>query len=202
MDTKVIVVDNFYLKPDLVRNLAIKDDYRSGAKNNYPGYESHRFFGIDTLAEVFQKLIGKQIYYNPDRFTFGGFRIITEKTGFMPKVHADSVDWAGLIFLTPEAALDKGVGFYRHLETGFESPPTDKDARKKGYEDSNEFERQVIYRDQADLSKWELMSFISPVYNRLVLFKGRDLYHAPLGGFGENPGNARLTQNFFFLEKN
>ncbi|MDT2292023.1 DUF6445 family protein [Paenibacillus larvae] len=187
MDTKIIVIDNFYTKPDLIRKFAIQDDYRSAAKNNYPGYESHRFFGIDKLKEAFEKILGRRIECNPERFTFGGFRIITEKSGYMPKVHADSIDWAGLIFLAPKAPLDKGIGFYKHIKTGFEHPPTDKEARQKGYEDANEFERQVVYHDQAELSQWELVSYISPVYNRLILFRGRDLYHAPLGDSVNNP---------------
>jgi hypothetical protein len=69
-----------------------------------------------------------------------------------------------------------------------------------GYEDADEFELQVIRRDMADLSAWELVSFVSPIYNRLVLFRGSELYHAPLRGFGDEPANSRLTHNFFFNE--
>nr|WGE05358.1 hypothetical protein P5640_02440 [Bacillus subtilis] len=58
----------------------------------------------------------------------------------------------------------------------------------------------MIYRDQADLTRWELVTSVSPVFNRLVLFKGREFYHAPIGGFGDTPENCRITHNFFFLE--
>ncbi|EEM92343.1 hypothetical protein bthur0013_63200 [Bacillus thuringiensis IBL 200] len=152
------------------------------------------------MKSSFEKLIGKEIDADPDRFTYGGFRLITEETGLMPKIHADSIDWAVMIFLTPNAPLDKGVGFYRHIKTGLEGPPTDQKARELGFEDAAEFERAVIHRDQANLDCWELVSSISPVYNRLVMFRGRELYHAPIGGFGNSPENCRITHNFFFLE--
>lgn len=201
MDKNIIVVDNFYANPDAIRKLAIEDQYASVAKLNYPGYQSHRVFSSEKLRMSFEKLIDKEILVQPERFTFGGFRLITEATGRIPKIHADSIDWAVLIFLTPNAPIDKGVGFYRHKESGLEGPPSDRRARELGFEDLSEFERQIIHRDQADLNCWELISSVSPVYNRLVMFRGRELYHAPIGGFGDSPENCRITHNFFFLEK-
>ncbi|MFS0593223.1 DUF6445 family protein [Cytobacillus horneckiae] len=203
MDKRIIVVDNFYSNPDAIRSFAFKSGFSSGAKYNYPGYQSEkRFVNIDAIQGAFEKLIGKKIDLDLDRFTFGGFRIITSETGAKTKVHADSViDWAGLVFLTPNAPMSSGFGVLRHKETNRISPPTDKEAREMGFEDAQEFEREIVHRDMADLSKWELVNFIGPVYNRLVLFRGNELYHAPLGGVGAKPEEARLTHNFFFNEK-
>ncbi|MGD6874280.1 DUF6445 family protein [Sutcliffiella horikoshii] len=201
MSKKLIIVDNFYSDPDKIRELALEEEYASVARLNYPGYQSHKIFKSNALKLSFEKLIGKEIDVDSDRFTFGGFRLITEETGQMPKIHADSIDWAVMIFLTPNAPLEKGVGFYRHKETGLEGPPSDQIARELGFEDASEFERTIIHRDQANLECWELVSTVSPVYNRLVMFRGRELYHAPIGGFGDSPENCRITHNFFFLEK-
>lgn len=166
MNKKIILVEDFYSQPDKIRDLALDEQYASVAKLNYPGYQSHKVFNSNVLKTSFEKLINRSIEVDPDRFTFGGFRLITKETGLIPKVHADSIDWAAMIFLSPHPPLDKGVGFYRHKETGLEGPPTDQEARKLGFEDAAEFERQVIHRDQADLSCWDLMSSVSPVYNR------------------------------------
>lgn len=203
VNKKIIIVDNFYSDPDAVRALAINSVYVSGAKYNYPGYQSSKRFVTNEIKEKFEELIGKQIDTESlERFTFGAFRIITKETGSMPKVHADTViDWAGLIFLTPNAPMECGVGFYKHKETGLEGPPTDEYARELGFEDANEFEEKIVRRDMADLSKWDLHSFVGPVYNRLVLFRGGDLYHAPMSGLGESTDDSRITQNFFFNEK-
>lgn len=201
MQNKIIVIENFYKNPQLIRNLAIKSDYSSVAKLNYPGYQSDKEFDANGIIEAFEKIVGNKIENPKGRFTFGGFRLITENTGKILKVHADTIiDWAGLVFLTPNAPLDSGLGIYKHKETGLTGPPTDEEARQLGYEDASEFERCVIRRDMDNLSKWELISFIGNQFNRLVLIKGCELYHAPMKGFGENTENCRITQNFFFKE--
>lgn len=200
-EDQYIIIDNFYSDPDVIRQFALEEKYASVAKLNYPGYQSHKVFHSESIQKAFEKAIGKEIIVDTDRFTFGGFRLITEETGKMPKVHADSIDWAGLIFLSKDAPLDAGVGIYRHKETGLIGPPTDAEARSLGYEDAAEFERELVYRDQADLSKWEIIFQVEPLYNRLVLFKGRELYHAPIKGFGTTPEDCRITHNFFFMEK-
>ncbi|MGE7925936.1 DUF6445 family protein [Viridibacillus arvi] len=200
-EDQYIIIDDFYSDPDVVRQFALDENYASVAKLNYPGYQSHKVFKSQSIQEAFEKAIGKEIIVDPERFTFGGFRLITEETGKMPKVHADSIDWAGLVFLSNYFHQDAGVGFYRHKETGLIGPPTDLEARSLGYEDAAEFERQIIYRDQANLDAWELTFQVEPIYNRLVLFKGRELYHAPIKGFGSIPEDCRITHNFFFLEK-
>lgn len=200
MNKKIIMVEDFYTQPEKIRKLALEEEYASVAKLNYPGYQSHKVFNSKSLVSRFEKLIGANIDVDTDRFTFGGFRLITDETGKMPKIHADTIDWAAMIFLTPNAPSNAGIGFYKHKETGFEGPPSDEEARKLGFEDSLDFEEKIIYRDQADIDKWELISSISPTYNRLVMFKGRELYHAPISGFGSTPEDCRITHNFFFME--
>jgi hypothetical protein len=71
MRTKVIVVDDFYTKPDAVRALALKSDYSSGAKYNYPGYQSQKRFDAVAIKESFEEIIGRPIEVDTDRFTFG-----------------------------------------------------------------------------------------------------------------------------------
>lgn len=200
MTNNVVVIDNFYEDPHSVRKLALNCEYVSGAKYNYPGYQSKKQYYTPEIVQKIENVIGSKIT-DIDRYTFGAFRIITKDTGSMPKVHADSViDWAGLIFLTPDAPENNGLGFYKHKETGLVGPPTDQQSRMLGYEDSNEFERLVVRRDMADLNLWELTDVVLPVFNRLVLFRGCEYYHAPLGGSGSNQDTGRITQNFFFNE--
>jgi hypothetical protein len=52
----------------------------------------------------------------------------------------------------------------------------------------------------ADLDRWELIGSVGPVYNRLVLVRGCELYHAPLGGIGTDALTGRMTHSFFFNE--
>lgn len=203
MYRKIIIVDNFYAKPDEVRTRALQSEYANIAgATDYPGYASKIRLQTAALEKIFSEFIGSDLYVDPARFTWGGFRFITEESGKSPKVHADeAVDWAGMVYLTPEAPMSAGTTFFRHKETGLEGPPTDREARALGYSDSSEFDDKIIQRDKADLSKWEQVAQIGPVYNRLVLFRGCEFYHAPAGGCGDSPNTARLTHNFFFNER-
>lgn len=199
MPTKIIIVEDFYPNPDAVRDFALRTSFASAGRYNYPGWQSNKALHNDALREAFERQLGEPIEVDTERFTWGGFRIITEETGALIKVHADvAVDWAAMVYLTPDAPMSAGTGFFRHRETGFEGPPSDREARELGYEDAAEFELEVARRDMADLDRWELVSSVAPVYNRLLLFRGREFYHAPLGGCGDSPDTARMTHNFFF----
>jgi hypothetical protein len=201
MTPDLIVVDDFYGDPDAVRRLALGDRFHSGAAHNYPGWQSHAAVANQRMADTFGALIGRPVAPNLDRFTWGAFRLITGDTGRMVKIHADTgVDWAAMVYLTPDADPAQGTGFFRHRETGLTGPPTERAARLMGYADRNAFEEQVARRDMAELDRWELVTRVAPKYNRLVLFRGGRYYHAPLGGAGATPETSRLTHSFFFDE--
>jgi hypothetical protein len=199
MQSKVIIVDDFYANPDAVRRRALRSHYADITPTDYPGYGSKQTIDSASLRDRFRELIGAELNIDTSRFTWGGFRFITEESGKHPKVHADvAVDWAGMVYLTPDVPMRSGTAFFRHRETGFDAPPTDREARALGFADASEFDDKVIRRDKADLSKWEQIARIGPVYNRLILFRGAEHYHAPMGGYGDSPETARLTHIFFF----
>lgn len=201
MRSKLIIVDDFYSKPDVVRRGALRSDYADIKATDYPGWQSRINLKADAIKRAFGDLIGADIYVDESRFTWGGFRFITAESGRSTKVHADtSIDWAAMVYLTPDAGTDTGTAFFRHRATGLEGPPTDRRARAMGHVDAAQFEDEVIRPDMGDLSKWEMTGHVAPVYNRLVLFRGCEFYHAPLGGQGNDRESARLTHNFFFNE--
>jgi hypothetical protein len=197
--SRLIVVDGFYANPDAVRARALRSHYADITPTDYPGYGSRLTIDSASLRDRFSDLLGAELNVDRARFTWGGFRFITEKSGRQAKVHADTAaDWAGMVYLTPDAPMSSGTAFFRHRETGFDTPPTDRQARALGFSDASDFDDKVIRRDKADLSKWERVVHVGPVYNRLILFRGGEFYHAPMGGCGSGPETARLTHNFFF----
>jgi hypothetical protein len=201
MRSKLIVVDDFYTHPEKVRARALTSAYANIEATDYPGYASKMRLDAKLLRQRFGELIGAELNVDNARFTWGNFRFITEETGARAKVHADvAVDWAGMVYLTPDAPPSAGTGFFRHKQTALEGPPSNRQARALGFSNAQEFDDLVIRPDKADLSKWERTMAIEPRYNRLILFRGSEFYHAPLGGMGHDPQTARLTHIFFFNE--
>ncbi|MET7746275.1 DUF6445 family protein [Streptomyces sp. NPDC005385] len=199
MQDRTIVVDNFYVNPGAVRERALRSQYADISPTDYPGFASRTTIDAQSLRQRFAGLVGAELNVDTARFTWGGFRFITEVSARKSKVHADTaVDWAGMVYLTPDAPMNAGTGFFRHRPSGFATPPTDRQARALGYCDAAQFDDEVIRQDKADLTQWELIGQVEPVYNRLVLFRGGEQYHAPMGGCGDSPGTARLTHIFFF----
>jgi Family of unknown function (DUF6445) len=199
MESQVVIVDGFYKNPDAVREIALSSEYRNIIPTDYPGYASQKIVIVQSITDVFSELLDRDLNLDPARFTWGGFRFITEESGSNPVVHADqAIEWAGMVYLTPGAPMAAGTALYRHCATGFTGPPTDAQARALGFSDSSEFDEEVIKADKQDINKWDFIGYISPVYNRLMLFRGGECYHAPMAGCGDSPQTARLTHNFFF----
>lgn len=198
-DSKIIIVDDFYNSPYDVRKLALKSSFANIETTDYPGFASKLTVSNEELKKRFERLLNQKVIVDPSRFTWGGFRFITKDTGSRPNVHADAAtDWAAMVYLTPDAPDSAGTGFYKHKQTGFTGPPSDKEARIMGYSDSSEYDDKVICPDKSKLDKWELIDTVTPVFNRLIIFNGASLYHAPLGGYGQTKETARLTHIFFF----
>lgn len=198
-DTDMIVVENFYADPYAVRSRALKNTFANIAATDYPGFASKTSISSAGLVASIEALVGARLNIDTSRFTWGGFRFITQESGQRTVVHADTaVEWAGMVYLTPEPCPDSGTGFYRHWETGLTGPPTDRWARGAGFADSSEFDDRVIRPVKANLAQWSLERSVDATFNRLILFRGEHLYHAPLGGFGDSEESARLTHIFFF----
>ncbi len=98
--------------------------------------------------------------------------------------HVDQQEYAGIIFLTPDAPPQTGTSFYRSKNTKkMKLQELDSDiVFKNGYLDSTEF---------------EVVDVVGNVYNRLVLFDSK-MFHAASTYFGTNLENGRLFQLFFF----
>ena len=104
-------------------------------------------------------------------------------------IHTDKWNnWAGVLFMTPDAPLSSGTAFYRF-----------NDGATCEAECNNKDE---VDRWSQDFTKWELVDTVGNVFNRLVLFNAHR-YHMSMDYFGDTKENGRLFQTFFFsTEKN
>lgn len=177
MNLELMIVDNFYVNPDAVRNYALSLPFN--VTGNFPGSRTKPYLPDDLKNAIqhWMNPVGKITnWFEGDGYT-GAFQLTTAQDRTW--IHADHFNnWAGVCYLTPNAPHTGGTGLYRHRESG-QFKRTDQDW--EGY----------------DYTKWDLFDRIGNKYNRLILYRG-DLFHASLDYFGNDLNTGRLFQTFFF----
>ena len=94
-------------------------------------------------------------------------------------MHVDPTEWTGVLYLTPNAPIESGTLLFKA---------------------DNESMIKIRSEDKHEVDI-DITAEISNLYNRLVLFRGRDIPHrSNRPGFGDCLENGRLTQVFFFDE--
>lgn len=190
----LIIVDNFYNNAMDTRNYILTQEF--SVKGNYPGQRTISYAN-EELKNIIQKYVepfaGKitvfpipktdlsdaNIIYN------GAFQYTTSQDRSW--IHTDKWNnWAGVIFLTPDAPVSAGTAFYKFCDGS------------SCQEDTNILKNQsIIDRFSQDLTKWELVDRVGNVFNRLILFNANN-YHMSMDYFGDTKENGRLFQVFFF----
>lgn len=179
--SSLIVVDNFYKNPDDVRKFALSleynyhKDYHKGKRTDKP----YRFKG---LKEQFEKIMGVKIKNWEHYGTNGVFQICV--AGDQLVYHIDQQQYAGIVFLTPNAPPNSGTTLYRSKHTLKTKVSKEEHiiVFKKGFLDSTEF---------------DVVDVVGNVYNRLILFDSQQI-HSASTYFGNTLNDGRLFQLFFF----
>ena len=180
-----IVVDNFYENPDFVRQFALKCDFKLHPEY-HKGRRTEECYKFDGLKEAFEKIIGKKIQSWDIYGTNGCFQYCI--AGEQLVYHVDNQQYAGVLFLTPDAPIQSGTSLFRSRHT-------------KKMKVAREEQSVVFAHGFLDPTEFEEVDRVGNVYNRLVLFDAQFI-HAASEYFGNNLQNGRLFQLFFFdLEK-
>jgi hypothetical protein len=111
------------------------------------------------------------------------------------------VDWTAVVYLTPDPDPSCGTSFYRHKGTGLYGPPNRHQMKNFNFDDFTDYENQVVEKDTLDPTAWEVVRDVENRFNRCVMFRSSELFHAHSRAFGIDRTSARLTQNFFFKTK-
>lgn len=194
----LIVVDNFYNNAMNTRNYILTQEF--SVKGNFPGKRTISYANSH-LREIIQKYIeplgGKITDFpcpkpdnsNAGEIYNGSFQYTTSRDRSW--VHTDKWNnWAGVLFLTPDAPLSSGTAFYRFKDGAMCQEDGDY---LKNQDDVDKWSQ--------DLTKWELVDTVGNVFNRLVLFNAHR-YHMSMDYFGDTKENGRLFQVFFFSTNN
>jgi len=209
IDKNIVVVDNFYDQPNLVRKFALNCEYPTPQGHTYPGRNTTRdkdgiYYSEEIHSRVEAALGKKVVPQNPTTTgaDCGYFRVSLAEDTFEQYIHVDpNSDWAGVLFLnTAEQCVpEAGTCFWRHKKLGLEHVPMNPaQGREIGYGDYEEIRTGLIYADGLDKSKWDRYCYVPMKYNRLVLFSPY-LWHSHGDNFGDCINNGRLVQLFFYI---
>jgi len=176
-----IIVDNFYEDPYAIRRLALTQNYQFHP-DYHKGKRTEQVFRLKGLKESFEKILNHKIInwekYPVNacfQYCIGGDQLV---------YHVDIQQYAGIIFLTPDAPPQAGTSFFR-------SKYTKKNKVNKQCHD-------IIFKNGfLDPTEFELVDLVGNVFNRLVLFDSQ-MIHAASTYFGNRLENGRLFQLFFF----
>ena len=186
----IIVVDNFYDNPDLVRDYALhnlnylESDYHKGRRSEKP-------FILNGTLEKFEEILGRRIYnWNHPNYANGRFQYCTSTDPIV--YHVDSQNYAAMVYLTPDAPLQSGTATYKSIHTG-----KTKFDEAMGEEYETTFKGRSDGLNFYDKTSFEMVDNIANVYNRLVLFDSKNI-HAAVNYFGDTKENSRFFHLFFF----
>jgi hypothetical protein len=180
-----VVVDDFYDDPDYVRQFALKQEFNQHPDHHKGARTEDKFFAPD-MKEIFESILGFKIgnFYTDTEYCNGVFQFCVARDALV--YHTDGQDWAGAIYLTPNAPYDTGTSFYAAKNSGIrhekEITPSSPNPFAGGFYDSTQF---------------DLVDTVGNVYNRLVLWDAR-LIHAASKYFGQDKQTGRLFHLFFF----
>jgi len=210
---KVLVVDDFYEDPNLVRETALSLSYGKD-RSVYPFVQAKPDWGSGTLAQFLSKFIREKLI--PKNIEVR-FRVITKKADELEPwqrvPHFDNADLAGVIYLNPPEQCRGGTAFYRHKASGLEGFPENigprlaSFMRKHGILSREELIEWVMASPglpprgfiTESNEEWEITKLIEMKYNRLIMYDAR-LFHSGYireRDFGERLETRRLTQAFF-----
>lgn len=183
MNKSFICIDNFYNDPDEVREFALEQEYQTSG--NYPGIRTEPHM-TDSMEKIITDAINLGQTYTFGKQYCGSFQYTTSRDRSW--VHADgTTEWAGVLYLTPDAPPSSGTGFFKFKEGGY--------TRYTDNEDMNKY----IDKCSQDFTKWEKVTEVSNVYNRLIIYDATQ-FHMSLDYFGTDKYNGRLFQTFFFSQ--
>lgn len=177
---RIFVVDNFYSDPYAVRNFALQQNFLEDQRF-YKGKRTQTQYFVPGTKKVFEDIISQKVNVWDEYAMNGVFQTCNAEDLLV--YHTDTQQWAGMIYLTPNAPFECGTSFYAHKET------------KKRHQD--EGIGDCFSGGFYDSTKFELVDTVGNVFNRLVIFNGKCI-HSATKYFGQTLEDSRLFHMFFF----
>jgi hypothetical protein len=181
---ELVVVDNFYEDPDMIRQLALQQDFAPDIRYHKGNRTSKKFLAPNT-KQMFESLLGRRITRWHEFEYNGVFQYCTAEDPIV--YHSDVQSYAAAVYLTPNAPVTCGTSFFRSREY--------PDVYKTWTEGDNY--EEIFKGGYYDKTKFELVDTVGNVYNRLTIWNSH-LIHSATEYFGTDKYNSRLFHLFFF----
>jgi glycosyltransferase involved in cell wall biosynthesis len=184
---RFFVVDNFYDKPDVIRDFALNGvEYKEDLRW-YKGLRSTKNYAPSWIKTAFEEVIGDKIH-NWESYSEHGvngcFQIMMSKD--QQVYHYDEQKWAAMIYLSPNAPFESGTRLHASKING----------ARHSHENSDIVD-DAFHGDFYDQTKFHTVDSAGNVYNRLVIMDARHI-HSAGNYFGNTLETGRLTHLFFF----
>ena len=202
-DKKVIVIDDFYPDPYMMRDMALNAEYEpEGLDANYPGRNTTRSYWDTTFTAMFAKATGELV--KPAKPSSCGYFRYTRKTDTGKQiVHFDPTPgqiWAGVVYLSLpehyENVVDAGTKIVSHKRTGMTVAPKDYIESDAIGVTTVEDMRNFFETEGININLWKTGLNVDIKFNRAVLFRPW-LWHHMGQHFGTDINNSRLTHLIF-----
>jgi len=178
---QLIICDDFYPDPDLIRQRALEKQYHAppGSTKRLAktaactDQEARELFELVKPLVPYDDVVSFRVLF---RYTLAG---TVKKT----HCHIDGTSYAGIVYLTLPQHCAGGTTIYRHKATG-------------------DLIFNPEHREQYDLqdqSQWEIAEEVEMKHNRLVMYPGQMFHALTPVFFGDDISNGRLTQNIFVM---
>jgi hypothetical protein len=178
---RIFVVDNFYEDPYEVREFALEQNFIEDLRY-YKGKRTDIQYFVPGTKKVFEEIIGQKITVWEQYGMNGVFQTCNAQDPLV--YHVDLQQWAGMVYLTPDAPYQCGTSMYAHKLT-------------KARHDSDPGADTAFDGGFYDKTKFELVDSVGNVFNRLVIFNGKCI-HSASEYFGQTLEDSRLFHMFFF----
>lgn len=189
----MIVVENFYDNPDLVREHAMSQVFNINSEH-HKGARTDTKTVFDGTKEFFESILHKRITHWDDHIYNGVFQYCVAEDPLV--YHTDHQAYAAVVFLTPDAPPECGTSFYKSRHNGLMRAPTQEDCERTG-KSMDELLQEMFAGNYYDKTRWDKVDMIGNVYNRMVIWDARKV-HAASDYFGDRIDNSRLFHMFFF----
>jgi hypothetical protein len=196
----VTVVENFYEKPNVIRQFALNQKYQycheiPNINYVFPGCRTKDLSTLNPhlFAEICKKLVSLFHISEHDYMRWAittSFQSVTAEFG-KGVIHTDhNTVFAAVLYLTPDAPLNSGTSLYKP-NAQFDEEQYQAEILKN---DDNFKANLPISYDYHHM--FDEIVRVNNVYNTLILYEGA-IFHAANQFFGDHLKNARLAQVFF-----